>query len=84
MLAGVPVRDAEGLYEEMLDDAIHYYFYADKFHWSSTEVDSERAWLIDAYEIISAAKTEAQERAGRRANHVSGQRDRLGGHGRRR
>lgn len=63
MLAGTPdVRPAAGPYERRLDKALRYYRHKKDSGWTSEQVDNERAWLLDAYDIIDDALAEAQER----------------------
>lgn len=64
------VRPAASPWEETLDDALHYFLFADRWHWDSARVDDEPAWLIDAHEEIFTARALAQEQLQRRANRT--------------
>lgn len=62
------IRPAASPWEETLDDALHYFLFADRWHWDSQRVDDEPAWLIDAHEEIFTARALAQEQQQRKAN----------------
>lgn len=55
-----------GEYERLLDQALDYYLWAERFGWTSRQVDDEPAWLLDRYAVIADAQAEARSREARR------------------
>lgn len=45
----------------MMEATARYFFFADRFGWTSDQVDGERAWLVDRLPTVAAVHRELEE-----------------------
>ena len=59
-LEGLPTRPPVGPEETWCDEALRYFYFADQFGWTPTQVDAEPILIIDRLLVAARLKGEVE------------------------
>jgi hypothetical protein len=64
----MPTRPPVGAEERLMDRAARYFVFADRFGWTTDQVDASPALVVDRMLIVAQVRDELQDEAQRAAD----------------